>query len=187
MIGTVRQQVREALGELRATVAALRTPIEADLQLRSSLKRLIHQFETATGLTVHLLLPEAMPNLPHAHRLALVRTTQEALTNVQKHAHASQVWFVLSIRDQTITLLISDDGKGISSGGKPVGYGLRGLRERAYQLNGELHFEPRQGGGSQLSLRLPLPNEGESSSPGQAASPELPVPTYGEGQENANV
>jgi signal transduction histidine kinase len=187
MIGTVRQQVREALTELRATVATLRTPIEADLQLRSSLKRLISRFEEATGLTVHRVLPEEMTNLPHAHRLALIRTAQEALTNVQKHADASQVWLVLSIRNNTITLLISDDGKGLRLGGKPAGYGLQGLRERASQLQGELHLEPRQGGGSQLSLRLPLPVEGVTSSgrPSEAPQPHLPVP--GGRQESADA
>lgn len=159
MVGTVRQQVREALAELRATVAALRTPVEADLQLRSSLRRLISHFEEATGLTVHRIVPEDLLNVPQTHRLALFRTAQEALTNIQKHAKASQVWFVLTVRDDAITLLIGDDGTGISLSGQPAGYGLRGLRERAAQLGGELYLEPRQGGGSQLSLRLPLPVE----------------------------
>ncbi len=187
MIGTVRQQVREALAELRATVAALRTPIEADLHLRSSLKRLISQFEEATGLTVHQLLPEEMPHLPNPHRLALVRTAQEGLTNVQKHAGASQVWVVLSTRDNAITLLISDDGKGISLGGKPAGYGLRGLRERASQLDGELYLEPRQGGGSQLSLRLPLPVDGATSGPDRAGLADSRPPTQGERKESADA
>jgi signal transduction histidine kinase len=187
MIGTVRQQVREALAELRATVAALRTPIEADLQLRSSLKRLITQFEEATGLTVHRVLPEEMPNLPHAHRLALVRTAQEALTNVHKHAGASQVWFFLTIRDKIISLLVSDDGKGISLSGEMVGYGLRGLRERAAQLNGELYLEPRQGGGSQLSLRLPLPAEETSSEPDETGSSDQNLPDGEEDKESIDV
>ena len=187
MIGTVRQQVREALAELRSTVAALRTPIEADLHLRSSLKRLISQFEEATGLAVHRLLPEEMPQLPHAHRLALVRTAQEGLTNIQKHAHASQVWVVLSVRDHAITLLISDDGKGISLGGRPAGYGLRGLRERASQLDGELHLEPRQGGGSQLSLRLPLPVETAISGQDQMELAGSSTATMGESKESADV
>jgi signal transduction histidine kinase len=187
MIGTVRQQVREALAELRTTVAALRTPIEADLQLRSSLKRMINHFEEATGLTVHRLLPTEMPNLPHAHRLALVRTAQEALTNVQKHANASQVWLVLSTRDDAITLLVSDDGTGISLSGKPAGYGLRGLRERASQLDGELYLEPRQGGGSQLSLRLPLPAKGATSGPNQMGTPDAHGPSSGNSQETTDA
>ena len=164
MVGTVREQVREALGELRATVATLRTPIEADLHLRSSLQRLVSHFEEATGLTVHQALPEEMPSLPETHRLALFRAAQEALTNIQKHAGASQVWLVLTARDEAITLLVGDDGQGVSVSGEPGGYGLRGLRERAVQLDGTLHLEPRQGGGTQLSFRLPLahaPGDGE--------------------------
>jgi signal transduction histidine kinase len=159
MIATVRQQVREALGELRGTVAALRTPIEADLRLRSSLKRLTTYFEEATGLTVHQVLPEAMPELPDSHRLGLFRAAQEALTNIQRHADANQVWLVLAVSDSAITLLISDDGQGVALSGEEMGFGLKGLRERAAQLGGELHLEPRSGGGTQLTFRLPLPND----------------------------
>jgi len=157
LVGTVREQVREALSELRSAVATLRTPVEADLQLRSALRRLVGQFEEATGLTVHRVLPEKMPSLPDTHRLALYRGGQEALTNVQKHAGATQVWLVLTHTDSAITLLVGDDGRGPSASAGAGGFGLRGLRERAEQLGGELHLEPRQGGGTQLSLRLPLP------------------------------
>jgi len=157
MVGTVRDQVRDALRELRDTVAALRTPIEADLQLRSSVQRLVAYFEEATGLTVHRVLPDAMPNLPESYRMALYRATQEALTNIQKHAGASQAWLVLAVSDAAITLTISDNGGGVTRGGQQTGFGLRGLRERAGQLGGDLYVEPRKGGGTQLSFRLPLP------------------------------
>ena len=156
LVGTVRDQVREALAELRATVATLRSPIEADLQLRSALRRLMDQFETVTGLTINRVLPEELPPLPNSHRQALYRAAQEGLTNVQKHARASQVWLVLTIGDGAVTLLLGDDGKGASPGSGRGGFGLQGLRERAEQLGGEVHLDPRQGGGTQLSFRLPL-------------------------------
>jgi signal transduction histidine kinase len=160
MVGTVRQQVREALNELRSTVATLRTPIEADLHLRSALKRLMDHYEQATGLTIHRVLPGELPDLPDSHRLALYRAAQEALTNVQRHAGASQVWLMLNASDRAITLLVGDDGRGLTVSGEGGGFGLRGLQERAAQLGGELHLEPRRGGGTQLSFRLPLPHEG---------------------------
>jgi signal transduction histidine kinase len=157
LVGTVREEVREALSELRATVATLRTPIEADLQLRSALRRLMEHFEEVTGLSVHRVLPEEMPALTAVHRLTLYRAAQEALTNIQKHAEASRVWLVLTVTDGAITLLVGDDGRGISRMPDQAGFGLQGLRERVEQLGGELHLEPRPGGGTQLSFRLPLP------------------------------
>jgi signal transduction histidine kinase len=158
MVGTVRDQVREALGELRHTVATLRAPVEADLRLRSALRRLTADFKDATALTMHQILPEDMPPLPVAHRQALYRAAQEALTNIQRHANANQVWLVLTVSEGTASLLVSDDGVGFPpDAAAGAGFGLRGLRERAAQLDGELYLEPRAGGGAQLSFRLPLP------------------------------
>lgn len=181
LVGTVREQVREALSELRSAVATLRTPVEADLQLRSALRRLLSQFEEATGLTVHRVLPEQMPPLPDTHRLALYRGAQEALTNVQKHAGATRAWLVLTHTDSAITLLVSDDGRGTAPSAGAAGFGLRGLRERAEQLGGELHLEPRQGGGTQLSLRLPWPaTSGQTGQPPPSDEPPLhPADTGG--------
>jgi len=138
-------------------VATLRAPIELDLQLRNSLQRLAANFEEATGCTVHQMFPEKMPPLPGAYRLAIYRTAQEALTNVQKHAHAKQVWLMLTAQDSAVTLLVGDDGQGVSIRKEQAGFGLRGMRERAAQLGGEVHLEPRRGGGTQVSFRVPLP------------------------------
>ena len=63
MVATVRQQVVEALAELRRTVATLRTSLDADLPLTLSLTRLTKDFEDATGLPVHLDLPQEAPGL----------------------------------------------------------------------------------------------------------------------------
>jgi signal transduction histidine kinase len=158
MVVTVREQVREALAELRQTVAALRAPLEADLSLPHALARLAAHFEQATGITVHQVLPRAeeLPDLPDSHRLAVYRAAQEALTNVQRHAGAGQVWLVLASDGGAVTLLVGDDGKGLSLSSDQTGFGLRGLRERAAQLGGEMHVEPRRGGGTQVSFRLPV-------------------------------
>ena len=160
MVGTVRDQVREALSELRRTVAALRTPLAADLPLPTALARLAAGFEGATGLAVHLTLPEEMPALPDTHRLALYRAAQEALTNVQRHAQAQDVWLQLARQDETVTLTVGDNGVGAPVDAERAGFGLRGMQERAAQLGGELALESRPDGGAQLFLRLPLPTEG---------------------------
>jgi signal transduction histidine kinase len=170
MVGVVREQVSEALSELRLTVATLRAPLEEDLQLRSALQRLTSHFEQATGIKVHLMLPEERPDLPDVHRVALYRAAQEALTNVQRHTRAQDVWLQLIQQNDRITLLVGDNGAGPTSGTTSgLGFGLRGLRERAAQLGGDLHLDPRPGGGAQLRFSLSLAEKETVSLPQEVA------------------
>ena len=156
MVGTVRGQIGEALDELRQTVAALRAPVEEDLCLDVSLQRLAEQFRQATGLAVELEIPAEPPELPPQHRRALYRAAQESLTNVQRHANASNVWMQLQRQDEAIVLVVSDDGVGIPPKQEVAGFGLKGLQERAAQLGGDFHLAPRPGGGTQATFYIPL-------------------------------
>lgn len=157
MVGTAREEVKKALEELRRAVAALRAPLEADAPLLQALTHLVEGFREATGLAVHLQLPEELPTLPGPHRLTLYRAAQEALTNVHRHARARQVWLELRVEPKKITLCVADDGTGFPKEGPQIGFGLRGLQERASQLHGQLHLESHPGGGAQVHVVLPLP------------------------------
>jgi signal transduction histidine kinase len=159
MVNTVHEEVVEALAELRRTVATLRTPLDADLPLPAALTRLMTGFEDATGVKANWLLPDDLPLLPDAYRLALYRVAQEALTNVQRHAQAQQVWLELALENDLITLLVKDDGRGFDPAAIQPGFGLRGLRERATHLNGQFHLESNPGVGTQLCFHLSLPEE----------------------------
>lgn len=157
IIGTVREELRGALSDLRRTVAALRMPLEAELPLNQSLARLAQRFEEASQLPVHLALAAEPPGLTVEHRLAFYRAAQEALTNIQKHARAQQVWMTFTAGDDHATLVVSDDGVGLGHPGAQVGFGLHGIRERVASLGGEVYLDERPGGGVQLHCRLPLP------------------------------
>ncbi|NOX63276.1 MAG: sensor histidine kinase [Chloroflexi bacterium] len=158
MMATVHEQVNEALGELRRTVAALRAPLEEDLSLTQSLTRLADAFQAATGVQVDLDLPEVLPDLPPALRNALYRAAQESLTNVQKHAHASRVWLELRCQNGSVSLRVSDDGVGLAERASSSGFGVKGLRERAAQLGGEFQLKTRPEGGAEASFHAPLSN-----------------------------
>lgn len=171
ILETVRQQVREGLGELRRTVAMLRAPVDEDLPLPQVLTNLTAQVQEATGLKIHTSLDEIPIVLPHLHRQAIYRAAQEGLTNIQRHARAAEAWLQLNMQDNKITLLISDNGAGVTttvdvasvaamnSDGGPAHFGLSGLQERARLLGGECFIDPRPGGGTQLTFRLPIPQE----------------------------
>jgi signal transduction histidine kinase len=156
IIGTMREQMKEALADLRHTVTALRAPLTDDLPLNVALSRLAQTFQEGTGLTVQLQLPPDLPELSEAQRLTLYRATQESLTNTQRHAGAKQIWLEIQQAESTLTLTAADDGQGFPSDLNGEGYGLRGLHERAAQLGGQLHLESRLGGGAQLRLVLPI-------------------------------
>jgi len=83
--------------------------------------------------------------------------TQEALTNIARHARASQVQVVLRIDDRFLTLMISDNGRGLSQSTQGQGLGLIGMRERVASLHGELHVEDAQPG---LRIRAQIPLAG---------------------------
>lgn len=158
MIGTMRDEMKEALRELRRTVSALRVPVVEDPRLDGALSALSQTFQHNTGIPTHFSVSPNFPGLPETHRLALYRAAQEGLTNIQRHAMARNAWLNLDANDQIITLVIEDDGKGINGEREDrAGSGLLGLRERAVQLGGELQILDRHSGGTQLNFSVPLP------------------------------
>jgi signal transduction histidine kinase len=160
MIGVMREQMKEALADLRRSVATLRAPLADDVPfgepLDAALTRLARSFHENTGLAVHLSLPTHLPPLTEAQRLALYRAAQESLTNTHKHAGARNIWLNLSVADAQLTLTAADDGRGLPANPNGGGFGLRGLRERAALLGGSLELGARPGGGAQVSFIVPL-------------------------------
>jgi len=171
IVGTVRAQVLDGLDELRRTVATLRAPLEAELPLPQALAHLADQFGAATNIPVFVTLPDAPLELPSEHRHALYRAAQEALTNIQRHAHAEHAWLRLECSDECVTLSITDDGVGLSrtSGADANmdkfagGFGLRSLRERAVQLGGQCHIQSNAGGGVHIEFVLPVESSDDTA------------------------
>ncbi len=156
MVGASRQQVREALQDLRQTVGRLREPVEIELSLPQALRRLAGNFQDATGLKIQLEIGPGAHAYSPAQRLALYRAAQEGLTNVHRHAAASQAWLRLSETPGQVSLQVLDNGKGFEPNNAPSSFGLRGLRERAAQLGGTVNITARPEGGSALTIQLPV-------------------------------
>ena len=147
--------MREALQDLRRTVGRLREPVEIELPLPQALHRLAASFQEATGLPVHLELPENTCEVTSAQRLALYRAAQEGLTNIQRHAAARQAWVRLECSPDRVAIQVMDDGCGLTGSNHGAGFGLRGLQERADQLDGAITMSDRPGGGTILAMQLP--------------------------------
>ena len=82
---------------------------------------------------------------------------QEALTNVMRHAQAHTVELTLAVEGAHLRLTISDDGVGfVQAQGRPVSFGLVGMRERVLIMGGQLSLSSELGEGTTLSVTVPL-------------------------------
>mgnify|MGYP003544871461 FL=1 len=140
----------------------LRPSLLDDLGLSPSLRALaLGQLEGETDLD--LQIDDVRPLPPHLE-VALYRITQEALTNVRKHAKASRVKLTLREADGHVTLEIEDDGRGFASQPSPsqrppTSFGLTGMAERASLIGGELSVRSTPGRGTVVTVRVPTQAE----------------------------
>jgi two-component system sensor histidine kinase UhpB len=92
--------------------------------------------------------------------LQLYRIVQEALTNVIRHAHADNAWIDLKLNaDESIEIVIRDDGRGFDIDQPHSGFGLSGIRERVAGLGGRFTLTTLPGAGVSLQIRIPHPRE----------------------------
>src|SRR5215203_2537351 len=154
----LREELRSAIADIRRLVYDLRPPALDDLGLAEALRRLAERYGSeGEQLWVLVEAPEALPDLPAAVEVAVYRITQEALTNVVRHARARTCVLRLTVNKE-VALEIVDDGVGIPEE-RSAGVGLSSMRERAAELGGSYVVEPAPKGGTQVLVRLPLPKE----------------------------
>ena len=125
------------------------------LELPEAIRLLGEQWQDAHAIDLRLHLDGRIPLLPLATKEHLYRLLQEALTNVARHAHASQVRIRLRLRGERLRLLVRDNGCGADEA-RPLGIGLRSMRERARCLGGHLSLASRAGAGWAIVLDIPL-------------------------------
>ncbi|MDP5241049.1 cache domain-containing protein [Uliginosibacterium sp. 31-16] len=132
-------RLNEVLREVRRISHDLRPTALDDLGLKAALAQTLNEFGTRTGLQV-CLKAEDNPTLPGPVATALFRVVQEALTNIERHAHASEVTVTLMSRPQALRLSITDNGRGFDPEALAAlprgGLGLTSMRERIETLGG---------------------------------------------------
>jgi signal transduction histidine kinase len=151
---------RDSLSEARRSVSALRPePLEA-ARLGEALAEVAGQWSALQGVAARVTTTGDQRSLPPEVEVALLRTAQEALANVAKHAGATRVGLTLSFMDSEVALDVRDDGTGFdpaqpSASGDGTGFGLTGMRERIEGLSGTLEIESEPGAGTAISAFVP--------------------------------
>jgi signal transduction histidine kinase len=155
----LRKDASSALENVGRLAFALRPPALDAFGLAPALRDLSSVLEERGGPKVDLQIDlPADKRLPAKLETAIFRITQEALTNVVKHADAETVRITFALGERSVLLAVEDDGRGFSPArGAAGGFGLVGMRERVASVNGALDIESKRGAGTRLAVEIPLP------------------------------
>lgn len=156
---------QKVIDELRIITTEMRPPALAEFGLEKAIRSHASSFQVKhPGLEIQLTLAQDNHSLPDRVRLALFRIYQQALVNVIRHAHATQVQVSFEFDDEKAELSIQDNGKGFTVPTRWIAlvrnghYGLAGAFERVNALNGQFDVTSRPQGGT--SIRAVIPNHG---------------------------
>jgi two-component system CheB/CheR fusion protein len=158
-IGRAIAQTRSIDSEVDFLAWELRPAVLDDLGLAAALPRYVQEWSQHYGIAAECqVTTTARDGLPREAEVTFYRIAQEALNNVLKHAHASQVDVLLERRDNLVTLTIEDNGVGFDLEGSDTadrGLGLAGMRERAALVGATLDIESVPTQGTTIFIRCP--------------------------------
>jgi signal transduction histidine kinase len=152
----LEQQIAGASGALRATLRALDRPPAPAGAMVVTLREDVAAFSARAGVPAHLLVMGEPAPLDEARADLLVRTCQEGLRNVERHAGALEVVVTLAFEDGWVELVVQDDGAGVAASPPGNGLGLGMIREEVARLGGDLRLGRGDDHGTTMRARLPL-------------------------------
>ena len=159
-VSDAKRLASEALQDVRRSVSALRTTQELP-EFIPSLNELVAHVQSDT-CRVELKMEGDEDSFSKQGLLALYRAVQEGLTNIQRHAGASQIWIDLCFQEHEASLILRDNGRGFDAvgwkqadPGRDGSYGLQGVQERLELVGGSLQVESAPGLGTTLRMTLP--------------------------------
>ncbi|MDF2466788.1 MAG: sensor protein [Ramlibacter sp.] len=156
-VGAMRQLLDTAIASVRRIATDLRPPILDDLGFGEAVKWQTAEFAKRSGLDIALDLQAQALVEDDLVATALFRIVQESLTNVARHAGATQVKVSLTADESDLLLTVSDNGAGIAAVARTGnGIGLVSMRERATALGGKFNIAGVPGTGTTIEVTLPL-------------------------------
>lgn len=153
----LQETVRDGAEHVREIARGLRPEALEEFGLRAALVSLLSSVADTSGLRVHRRVAGSLPPLAPEVELVVYRVAQESLTNVVRHAYATQVAVILQQRDGALELRVLDDGKGIEPGAATSSRGLRGMHERAAYVGGRFGVRRVEPHGTEVRLSVPVP------------------------------
>lgn len=163
-LGLAGQVARESLAEAREFVTALTPPVLKESSLVQAARRQAEGLVAQTGMRAEVVVNGNERELPMAVSVVLLRSLQEAVANIRKHAPKARSAEVrLLYGTDTVRLYVRDDGPGFEPGertsGAKGGFGLPGMRTRAQEIGGDSTVDSAPGRGTTVEVTVPVPLE----------------------------
>lgn len=155
---TMSQLINRTIQTVKKISTALRPGLLDDLGLAAAIEWQTEEFQQRTGIKCSLTMEPKDLSLDKDRNTAIFRILQETLTNIARHAEASQVHVSLMQRNGQISLRVRDNGKGITEEqvGNPRSFGLMGIRERVKIFGGNNVIKGSLGKGTTMIVRIPI-------------------------------
>jgi signal transduction histidine kinase len=152
------QALDEGVQIKRRIIEELRPTLLDNLGLASAVDWQVHEICDRAGLACSIATPTDDSVIAPQVSIALYRILQEALTNIVKYAQAKNVSVDLGLTEDTVTLLIEDDGVGIPKDAQNnlLSHGIAGMRQRVRALHGEFAIARRPEGGTMIEVNIPI-------------------------------
>ncbi|MBC2607084.1 histidine kinase [Pelagicoccus albus] len=165
-----RRWLQQSQLELRQSIWDLRSRELEQFDLPQALRQNMERLAESIQLKSHFEITGLRQRLPETLEENILRIGHEAMTNIAKHANASNVWVQLSFEPNQLSLIVKDDGQGFDVNANIESaehhYGLLGMRERAQRIHGSLTIESRPRHGTQIQVTIPFtPRKSQEASP----------------------
>lgn len=186
-VAAMFDMIDETVAAVRRIATDLRPAMLDDLGLNTAIEWLARESARRMGVTITLSLPTADPPIGEAASIALYRMAQETLTNIARHARATEVRIDLQCDPDGVLLQVQDNGVGLPKAAtkRRVSHGLMGMRERCQMLGGTIEVGNAPEGGVRITIRLPLQQPVEDTEPGELDSPSIVSGAAGHGADVA--
>jgi PAS domain S-box-containing protein len=165
-LASVAAMAQAALASSRTICDRLRPPVLDDLGLAEACRWYLREWAASTGVRVSGRFSDPVPAPSPTAATDLFRIFQELLTNIARHAGAGQVRVQLNGGSRTLRLRVADDGCGFDPLQKTAGFGLVGVRERAFQHEGQVDIQSRPGGTTVVVTLISQPEAAQPESGG---------------------
>ena len=152
------KNIDKTMRTVRKIATELRPGILDDLGILAALEWQLKDFQKHTGIRCEWISSLENINLDEQETTALFRIVQETLTNVVRHAEATEVRVQLRKEANTYVLNVEDNGKGITKNNidDKRSLGLLGMRERTLALGGRIDVEGHTGRGTKVTVEIPF-------------------------------